>query len=65
MVQDSYYKSLHIDLQQLVTKSLETGGRGLIDRHDFPVRHSMTHMNSRARSHLSSRKHRESLLVYE
>lgn len=65
VVQDSYYKSLHIDLQRLVTKSLEAAGRDLIDRHDFPVRHSMTHLNSRARSHLSSRKHRESLLLYQ
>ena len=65
VVQDSYYKSLHIDLQRLVTESLAESGRCLIARHDFPVRHSMTHMNSRARSHLGSRKHRESLLVYE
>ena len=65
VVQDSYYKSLHIDLQHLVTRSLEASGRCLIARHDFPVRHSMTHMNSRARSHLRSRKHTESLLVYE
>ena len=65
VVQDSYYKSLHINLQDLVTQSLAESGRCLIARHDFPVRHSMTHMNSRARSHLGSRQHRESLLVYE
>ena len=65
VVQDSYYKSLHIDLQRLVTKSLEASGRCQVARHDFPVRHSMTHMNSRARSHLKTRKHCESLLVYE
>ena len=65
VVQDSYYKSLHIDLQHLVATSLATAGRSLIARHDFPVRHSMSHMNSRARSHLRMRKHRESLLVFE
>ena len=65
VVQDSYYKSLHIDLQHLVATSLATAGRSLIARHDFPVRHSMSHMNSRARSHLRVRKHKESLLVFE
>ena len=65
VVQDSYYKSLHIDLQNLVSKSLITAGRHLIARHDFPVHHSMSHMNSRARSHLKTRKHTESLLVFE
>ena len=65
VVQDSYYKSLHIDLQNLVAKSLAKAGRSLVAQHDFPVRHSMSHMNSRARSHLRVRKHRESLLVFE
>ncbi len=65
VVQDSYYKSVHIDLQQLVTASLAAAGRCIIARHDFSVRHSMSHMNSRARSHLPIRKHRESLLVFE
>ena len=65
VVQDSYYKTLHIDLQKLVTASLATAGRSLIARHDFSVRHSMSNMNARARWHLPIRKHRESLLVFK
>ena len=65
VVQDSYYKALHIDLQHLVTTSLATTGRSLIAQHDFPVHRSMSNMNSRARSHLQMRSHRESLLVFE
>ena len=65
VVQDSYYKSLHIDLQNLVAASLAEAGRRLVAQHDFPVRHSMSHMNSRARAHLQTRNHRESLLVFE
>lgn len=65
VVQDSYYKSLHIDLQRLVTQSIAATGRELIARHDFDVRHSMSNMNPKARTHLQRRKHMESLLVYE
>lgn len=65
VLQDSYYKSLHIDLQALVAASLAEGGRSLVAQHDFRVRHTMSYMNSRARSNLSTRKHRESLLVFE
>ena len=64
VLQDSYYKSVHINLQRLVAASLAAAGRRLVAQHDFPVRHSMSHMNSRARSHLSVRKHKESLLVF-
>ena len=65
VLQDPYCKSLHIDLQQLPVTSLAEAGRYLIAQHEFRVRHAMSHMNSRARSHLRTRKHRESLLVLE
>ncbi len=65
VVQDSYYKTIHIDLQHLVEASLSASGRRLAGRQDFEVRHSMTHINTVARRHLPSRKHRESLLVFE
>ncbi len=64
VVQDSYYKAIHIDLQQLVRASLAAAGRGLIRTHDFKVTHSMSNMNPRARGHLPRRSHRESLLVF-
>jgi hypothetical protein len=65
VVQDSYYKSIHIDLQELVQLSLAEFGRRLLDRHDFEVTRSMSYMNPRAREHLPSRTHRESLLVFD
>lgn len=64
VVQDSYYKTLHIDLQGLISASFATVGRNLISRHDFPVHNSMSYMNSRARLHLHTHKHCESLLVF-
>ena len=64
VVQDSYYKAIHIDLQQLVHASLTAAGRRLVRRHDFEVTHSMSYMNPRARGHLPNRSHRESLLVF-
>lgn len=65
VVQDSHYKEMHIDLQELVHASLAGCGRQLTERHDFEVRHSMSYMNSRARGHLTSRRYCESLLVFE
>ncbi|MEX0781748.1 MAG: hypothetical protein WD557_03795 [Dehalococcoidia bacterium] len=64
VVQDSYYKALKIDLQALVSESLEARGRRLTHRHDFEVRHSMARMNSRAREHLRERQNVESLVVF-
>jgi hypothetical protein len=65
VVQDSYYKTIHIDLQTLVELSLVASGRRLLRQHDFEVNHSMSYMNTRARQHLPKRTHRESLLVFE
>ena len=64
VVQDSYYKAIHIDLQQLVSASMDAVGRSLIRRHDFEVTHSMSYMNPKARGHLPRRSHLESLLVF-
>lgn len=65
VVQDSYYKSIHIDLQAIVQASLAEFSRELVGRHDFEVTRSMSFMNTRARGHLPTRMHRETLLVFE
>jgi hypothetical protein len=65
VVQDSYYKTIHIDLQHLVRQSLASAGRRLVHQQDFEVRQSMSFMNPRARRHLPHRSNRESLLVFE
>jgi len=65
VVQDSFYKAVRIDLQSLVTDSLQAQGRALIDRRDFMVTRSLASMNSRARLHLADRRNTESLLVFK
>ena len=64
VLQDSYYKSLHIDLQRIVTEMLSALGRSLVARHDFPVATLRSRMNPRARRHLDARNNSESLLVF-
>ncbi len=65
VVQDSHYKSIHVDLQELVTNSFNTFGRNLLARTDFNVPHSMANVNTRARSHRNKRPPHESLLVFK
>jgi hypothetical protein len=64
VVQDSYYKSIHVDLQRIVCETIEALGRRLAARHDYPVRHSLAKKNPAARKHLSTRVNHESLLVF-
>ena len=64
VVQDSYYKSLHINLQRIVTETIEAFGRTLIDRYDFPVGSLRSRMNPRASKHLPTRRNFETLLVF-
>ena len=65
LVQDSYYKAVHIDLQQIVTETFEANGRPLLERVDFTVPRSFATINPSARRHLSERRNLESLLAFE
>lgn len=63
VVQDSYYKETHVDLQGIVTEIFASLGRTLVARHNNPVR------NARRRSCFptpsrSLRAYSESLLVF-
>ena len=64
VLQDSYYKALHIDLQRIVEETLGEFGRPLIERHDYPVASLRSQMNPRARLHLSTRANSESILIF-
>lgn len=64
IVQDSYYKAIHIDLQTIVCQTMQELGRELHCREDHRVRHCLVHMNSAARKHLTTRANSESLLVF-
>jgi hypothetical protein len=64
VVQDSYYKSFHIDLQTIVAEAMEGFGRSLQAREDYGVRHLFSRINPEARRHLPNRTNQESLLVF-
>lgn len=65
VVQDSHYKDLRVDLQQIVTEALRSAGRVRVAREDHLVRHLRSRMNPRARRHLARRQNSESLLVFQ
>ena len=64
VVQDSHYKELHVDLQTIVTQTMASAGRQVMDRHDYRSRSLLSHMNPGARRHLGRRHNLESLLVF-
>lgn len=64
VVQDSYYKSTHIDLQRVVTELMMDLGRSVITREDHRARHLFSRINPAARRHVADRKSTESLLVF-
>ena len=37
VVQDSYYKEIHIDMQSIVAETLEAAGCAVVARHDYPA----------------------------
>ena len=65
LVQDSHIRSQHIDLQTISTELILDQGFNQVQRHDYPVRHLMSNMNSAARAHLYDRENYESLLVFQ
>ena len=64
VVQDSYYKELHIDLQRIVTEMLHSLGRSLADRRDFPTTNPRSRSN-RSGLNVMQRRNTESLLVFK
>jgi hypothetical protein len=64
VVQDSFYKAVHLDLQTVVEEAMADVGRRLVCRDDYAVRHLMARMNPAARRHLETRTNYESLLVF-
>ena len=65
VVQDSHYKTLHIDTQRIVTETLEVFGKTLAVQDNFPVPAALARINPRANRHLRTRTNTESLLVFE
>ncbi len=64
VVQDSHYKEIRVDLQGIITETMESLGRPNRCREDFRVRHSLARLNPAARQHLANRNNSESLLIF-
>lgn len=64
VVQNSYYKEILVDLQQIAIEMLEVRGRTMIHRDDHAVSHNMSQLNPHARRHLNNRRNIESVLVF-
>ena len=64
VVQDSYYKEIHIDLQRVVTETMQAYGRCLRSQADHVVTRSLALLNPAVRRRSARRKSRESFLVF-
>ena len=64
VVQDSYYKESHIDMQGIVAETLAAVGRAAVARHDYPAPNPRRQQHSGYRSHTAKRPSTESLLVF-
>ena len=64
VVQDSYYKELHVDLAQYTTEIAQESGLTLIERHDFEWNRNMVRVNSRSRRYRTSDMAIESALWF-
>ena len=64
VVQDSRYKDLHVDLQQIVTELVGAKGRQLVQRVDHPARNLRFDEVKLRRSRGKGPKNKETLLVF-
>ena len=64
VVQDSYYKEIHIDMQRIVAETLEAAGHPLGERHDYPAPNPRRQQHNGDGSHTAKRPSTESLLVF-
>ena len=63
VIQDSYYKEVHIDLARAMTELAESHGWDLSERFDFKVPHRRANMNPAARQYKRGVRATESLLI--
>lgn len=64
IVQDSYYKDLHNDLQTIITEMAEACGLHIQRRADFASTNCMSRINSRAAAHGKRKGSTESVLLF-
>lgn len=64
VVQDSYYKEIHIDMQGIVAETFVEVGRAVVERHDYPAPNPRRQQHSDYCSSTAKRPSTESLLVF-
>ena len=64
VVQDSYYKEIHIDMQRIIAETLAGAGRPVVARHDYPAPNPRRRHPSDQPSAAAKRPSTESLLVF-
>ena len=64
VVQDSYYKEIHIDMQGIVVETLAAAGRPAVACHDYPAPNPRRRQHSGYHSNATKRPSTESLLVF-
>jgi hypothetical protein len=62
VVQDSYYKELHLDLARYTTEIAHECGLTLVEQHDFEWSRNMVRVNSRSRKYRTTTDATESVL---
>ncbi|WP_437191348.1 DNA methyltransferase [Planctomicrobium sp. SH527] len=62
VVQDSYYKELHVDLARYTTEIAHECGLTLVEQHDFKWNRNMVRVNSRSRKYRTTTDSTESVL---
>lgn len=65
VVQDSWYKDLHNNLQETLTEIAEESGLGLVDRVDFPVQRSFADIHVHGAKYRPRRPLTESVLTFQ
>lgn len=65
VVQDSYYKDIHVNLARIVDDMAQVAGMRLRKQLDFPTTRTMVGLNSVARSYKEKRNQAESVLIWE
>jgi len=65
VVQDSYFKEVHIDLAKIVTQMGENHGMSMIGQSDFPQPRTMRSVNSKAREYCDKVVAVESVVILQ
>jgi hypothetical protein len=64
VVQDSYFKELHVDLAKICTEMFLLQGMPLTDRADFRVENDLSLINTKSKKYRTTKVHTETVLCF-